>query len=876
VGTVFRNFLTSDLPLVMDLEPQTGRLRDLANPDAAQGGLNDLLTLLRPDDGLRLTGALTQATALDMPHFRVPAHLVQPIGGFLPVMIHGASVKGARPGRYLCTITDETAHSDVLDRFHLATAASNEVIFLLDFDTNAHWWSEAFTRAFGHPPFNTPDAVARWFDLVHPADKKRVGVSHSTAKANAAADTWQDEYRLRRADGSYARVIDRARFFRRPDGSIARSISTLTDVTNLREVEDLFHETAEAAQDVIYSHDLGAGTMWLNEAFKARYGHDPLPFANDPHRWNDLLDPADREAFIRQCIEAIRGTTSRLELRYRLRRADGHYCAVIDIVQIIRDENGRALRLVGTIVDVTARRAEEERTHALVEVAADAIYEYDVAADTFLYSEGVEKTFGHAWTGPQPAMVLWVQLLHPDERDRVWVDFLRFLSSTDRYAKLDYRLARADGTWARVCERMIALRDAAGVAQRVIGGIEDVTLAYETEERLRQSQKLEAIGRLTGGVAHDFNNLLTVIMGSAGLLETDAALAPEHRSLSRNVTMAAQRGAELTSGLLSFARQQPLAPRPLHLPTVFAEMVSMLKRTLPAYVTLATVVTRDLWPVEADPTQLNTALLNLCVNAADAMPAGGRITMESRNWVIDADDAQTEPEGQPGEFLRIDITDSGTGMAPEVLTRAFDPFFTTKPVGKGSGLGLSMVWGFAKQSGGHAKIYSEPGLGTTVSLFLPRARAEAARPEAVPRAEPAYGHGEHILIVEDDPMLRRFVVTLTERLRYRVTQAENGDQALQMLRENPDIDLMFSDVVMPGNMSGAELAERATQEFPGLLLLFTSGYSENTITHNGRLDAGVQFLAKPYQLRELGEKLRTVFASRPVGQKGQCSAECEA
>ncbi|MGV8986836.1 MAG: PAS domain-containing protein [Cypionkella sp.] len=858
-----RNYLASDLPLLFELEPEIGRLQSVLNRQAATASLGDLMTLLHPDDRAKVSAALDEAVTLDLARFRVAARLSRPSGRQIAVMIHGAAVVDATPRRYLCTITDESAHTAVLDRFNLATAASTDVIFMLDFDTNEHWWSEAFTRVFGHEPFASPDAVERWFELVHPSDQLRIRATHSAARAGTA-ETWKDEYRFRKADGSYARVIDRARFFRRPDGSIARSISTMTDVTDLREVENLFQQTAEAAQDVIYNHDLAAGTLWLNDAFRSRYGYDPQAFAADPHGWVQLLEPVDRPGFVLVCEQAVRGTTRNLELSYRLRTADGQTCTVIDRAQIIRDETGRALRIVGSIVDVTAQREEEERLRAVVEVAANVVYEYDVATDTFFYSEGMERTFGHDWTGPQPAKTIWVDQLHPEERARVEADYLGFLASTERYARLEYRFARADGSWANVYERMIALRDEDGVALRVIGGIEDVTAAHETQERLRQSQKLEAIGRLTGGVAHDFNNLLTVIIGGAGLLESDPTLGAEHRAMARNVSSAARRGAELTSGLLSFARQQPLLPRPLDMSATFAELEGMLTRILPAYIVLEAVVPAGLWLTEADPTQLNAALLNLCVNAADAMPEGGRITMESRNWVIDEGYSVTDPEARPGEFVRIDITDSGLGMKADVLSRAFDPFFTTKPVGKGSGLGLSMVWGFAKQSGGHAKIYSEAGIGTTVTMFLPRSLRGALQPVALAPAELSFGKGQHILVVEDDPMLRRFVVALAERLRYRVSQAENGDQALLILQERPDIELLFSDVVMPGHMSGRDLAARALQNFPGLLLLFTSGYSENAIIHNGRLDEGVHFLAKPYQLRDLSEKLREVFVTKAL------------
>lgn len=864
VADVSINQLTSDLPLLFELEPASGRMQSVPQPQAAPVSLGDLVAVLHPEDRVVFREGLDEATAQGLSRFQCQVRLWRMDGFYGPVTIYGTAVAVAsgEAARYMLVITDNSADARMAERFELATAASGEVIFLLDFDTNQHWWSEAFLRRFGHKPLLGPDPVALWFDLVHPADRDRILSSHSGAR-HGGAEVWQDEYRLRKADGSYARVVDRAKFFRRPDGTIARSISTLTDVTELHEVTELFRQTTEAAQVVIYSHDLAANTLWLNESFQQRYGHDPAPFANNPALWLDLILPADRAGFLAACRQAVRGTSDRLELLYTLRAADGQYCAVIDRARILRDDAGWALRIVGSILDVTALRREQERTRALVEVAAHAVYEFDVAADTFFYSDGMEKTFGHSWIGPQPAMVLWIQLLHPDERPRVEAEFLGFLAGTDRYAKLEYRLLRANGTWARVRERMIALRDDAGRAVRVIGGIEDVTAEYDTQERLRQSQKLEAIGRLTGGVAHDFNNLLTVIIGSADLMLADTDLAHEHRDLARNVGFAARKGADLTSGLLSFARQQPLAPITLDMVAVFAEMDSLLHRILPAYVTLNTTLTPDLWLVEADPTQLNAALLNLCVNAADSMPEGGRITLESRNWVIGEDQALADPEIVTGDFVRIDITDTGHGMTPEVLARAFDPFFTTKPLGKGSGLGLSMVWGFAKQSGGHAKIQSEPGLGTTVTLFLPRSRHAIHQAAEVARADMPYGSGQHVLVVEDDPMLRRFVVALVERLRYRVSQAENGEQALEILRQRPDIALLFSDVVMPGQMSGKDLAERALQEFPGLRLLFTSGYSENAIIHNGRLDEGVQFLAKPYHLRELGEKLRNVFATTP-------------
>ena len=264
--------------------------------------------------------------------------------------------------------------------------------------------------------------------------------------------------------------------------------------------------------------------------------------------------------------------------------------------------------------------------------------------------------------------------------------------------------------------------------------------------------------------------------------------------------------------------------------------------------------------MEADPAQLNAALLNLAVNAADAMPNGGRIVLECANAVLDETYSSLIQDLNCGDYLRIDISDNGFGMPRDVVAKAFDPFFTTKPLGKGSGLGLSMVWGFAKQSGGHAKIYSEVGHGTKVTLYLPRSQRgvhqDAVRSE---RSEIFKGEGQHILVVEDDAMLRRFVVAMTEKLNYRVSQAENGEQALRILRSTPGIRLLFTDVVMPGGLSGKELADQASVEFPDLTVLFTSGYTENSIVHHGQLDDGINFLAKPYQLKDLSDKLRELI-----------------
>lgn len=846
-----RSFLSWDLPILFHLEPGARRLTSARDPATAPASLADLLARVHPDDRPALSATLSSPAD----SFRATIRLSGAEGFHRPAQVHGQRI--ADGATWLCVLADASAEAGAAERFRLATEATSEVIFLLDFDTGEHWWSPAFTRTFGHRPFCGPDPVAEWLAHVHPADAARILASHRQAREGGASD-WQDEYRFRKGDGSHARVIDRARFFRRPDGSVARSISSLTDVTALRAAEDLFRETAEAAQDVIYTHDLTAGTLWLSDALSLRFGLDPTDFLRRPGAWADRIHPADRPGYWLLREQVLRGSDLRCEMSYRLRAQDGQYRAVIDRAQIRRDETGRPVRISGSIVDVTRQRNEEARLRAVVEVAANAVYEYDVAAGTFFYSEGMEKAFGHDWTEPLPAMTRWKNLLHPEEREQVAAAFLAFVAGGERYSRLDYRFRRGDGSWARVRERMIALRDETGAALRVIGGLEDVTAEHEAAERERQSQKLEAIGKLTGGVAHDFNNLLTVIIGSVGLLQDDPALTGPQAALVASVAQAARRGAELTSGLLAFARRQPLSPRPLDMGAVFAEMDRLLRRTLPARVRLETAAPSGLWLAEADPAQLNAALLNLAVNAADAMPDGGQITMTARNWPVEG--AGAADDLPPGAYLRIDVADTGQGMDPDVARRAFEPFFTTKPPGKGSGLGLSMVWGFARQSGGHARLVSEPGIGTTITLFLPRSQAaEAAVADAAP-AEIGRGGGQHILVVEDDPLLRRVVVSLTERLGYRVSEAGDGAQALAMLRGSTDVALLFSDVMMPGPMNGRDLAEEALRTFPGLRVLLTSGYEEQALPQDRGPGQRMDFLAKPYELHELAAMLRQVFS----------------
>jgi signal transduction histidine kinase/CheY-like chemotaxis protein len=384
----------------------------------------------------------------------------------------------------------------------------------------------------------------------------------------------------------------------------------------------------------------------------------------------------------------------------------------------------------------------------------------------------------------------------------------------------------------------------------------------QLNSRLMQSQRMEAIGQLTGGVAHDFNNLLTVVLGNADLLVEMSADDPMRRQLAEMIGTAAQRGAALTQQLLAFARKQPLDPSVVDVNQRVAALDPMLRRTLGEHIEIELVRGAGLWPAMVDPAQLENALLNLCLNARDAMPGGGKLTLETANVALDQRYADQHADVAPGQYVMLAISDTGSGIPAELLSRVFEPFFTTKEKGRGTGLGLAMVYGFAKQSAGHVSIYSEPGHGSTVKLYLPRAQGARVQAAESELAEPAIrGGAETVLVVEDDEPVRQLACHELRALGYRVLDAACGADALRIVEGDEPIDLLFTDVVMPGGMSGRQLADAARGVRSGLRVLYTSGYTENAIVHHGRLDPGVMLLPKPYRRADLARAVRTALGN---------------
>jgi len=390
--------------------------------------------------------------------------------------------------------------------------------------------------------------------------------------------------------------------------------------------------------------------------------------------------------------------------------------------------------------------------------------------------------------------------------------------------------------------------------------VEQIARRELVESQLRQSQKMEAIGQLTGGIAHDFNNMLGVIMGAHDLISRRIKKGDFgiQRFLDAAIS-AAERAATLTQRLLAFARQQPLEPQPIDANKMIVNMSDLLKSTLGENIQIETVPAAGLWTVNADAQQLESAILNIAINARDAMPEGGKLTIETANSYLDEAYCRQNPEIAPGEFVLVAVTDTGTGIPADVIARVFDPFFTTKPTGKGTGLGLSQVYGFVKQSKGHIKIYSEPNAGTTVKIYLPRIVGDAneIRTSAVKPMQTG-DRSETILVVEDDPLMCKLTCDALAELGYTILQAASAAEALAILDQQSNIKLLFTDVVMP-DVNGKKLAEEALRRRPDLKVLYTTGYTANAVVHGGVLDAGVQFITKPFTLDQLAAKVRTVL-----------------
>ncbi|HZZ92129.1 MAG TPA: PAS domain-containing protein [Usitatibacter sp.] len=573
------------------------------------------------------------------------------------------------------------------------------------------------------------------------------------------------------------------------------------------------------------------------------------------------LFPEEHRAEVIRKVEACARDGTPYEFELPKYTAKGRLIWVHSFGEAVRDSTGRIVRLQGAFQDITeqklaaeALRQSDERFRLLSRVSSDAIRDWDIASGAVWWNEGFAALFGDTAAEDAGTNAAWLSRVHPADRGRVGDEIRAAIDAGLPGWITSYRFARSDGRHAYVQERGHVIRDAQGIATRTLAMMSDVTEKLALEEQLRQSQRLESIGRLTGGVAHDFNNLLTVILGAAGLLTEELADQADRQSMAQMIVDAAGRCGELTQRLLAFARQQVLEPRPVDVAQLVERMQPLLRRTLGERIEVGVRDSAAGVHALVDPGQLENAILNLALNARDAMPGGGGVTIETSALHVAPDRAGHAIP--PGDYALLTVRDTGAGIAPEHLGRVFEPFFTTKPLGKGTGLGLAMVYGFVKQSNGHVTIDSEPGNGTTVKLCIPR--TAAATPASAPdaRVDPGSGGGgESILLVEDDELVRMSARRHLSALGYRVLEAANGAQALALLNGGARVDLLFTDIVMPG-MQGTELARTARSIRPGLKVLFTSGFAGDAGVEDERVALRASFLGKPYRRPDLAIRVR--------------------
>jgi PAS domain S-box-containing protein len=507
---------------------------------------------------------------------------------------------------------------------------------------------------------------------------------------------------------------------------------------------------------------------------------------------------------------------------------------------------------------VTETVAERDR---LWEISEDLLVIVDIDGRLLRISPSWARMLGQE--SDELHLRPYEDLVHPDDLAQVSqsLDALREHGNAVHY---ENRMRVSDGSWRWIAWTLSLDQNSGqihGVGRDVTADKEAHDALRHAEEALRTAQKMEAIGKLTGGVAHDFNNLLQVIGGNLQLLAKDVAGTDKPEQRVRNALAGVARGAKLASQLLAFGRRQPLAPKVVNLGRFVRGLDDMLRRALGDGIEIETIVSGGLWNTLVDPFQVENALLNLAINARDAMKGHGRLTIEAGNAALDDTYASLNPDVTPGQYVMMAVTDTGAGIPPEIMERVFEPFFTTKPEGQGTGLGLSMVYGFAKQSGGHIKLYSEIGQGTTVRMYLPRVRQEEDLVTEVDSG-PVRGGTETVLVAEDDEDVRTTVVELLSDLGYRVLKAKDAQSALAIVESGVPVDLLFTDVVMPGPLRSPELARKARERLPDIAVLFTSGYTDNAIVHAGRLDEGIELLSKPYSREAMARKIRHVLRNQ--------------
>ncbi|WP_017302069.1 PAS domain-containing protein [Nodosilinea nodulosa] len=781
----------------------------------------------------------------------------------------------------LALVIERIANQAALEKSHHQMQTAQRIAALgsweYDIVNDRLHWSEACKQAAGIAPEQAMLTCADFLQYVHPDDLEMVMQQFEQAIDQRTCLDYEHRWICPDSNVCYLHQLGEITYD--PSGTPLHMFGTLQNVTTQAHAE-AERRQAEArlnqqATLLINAERIGQMGSWVTDIPKNRliwsigtYRLFGLPPDHQIENFEQFLErvlPEDRPKLLadQRQAEASNGI---VETEYRICRPNGEIRWLAERGNVEYDAAGRPIRRSGMVMDVTDTkaaeailRASEERFRLVSKATNDAIWDWDIVANTIWRGESFKTLFGYSDADLNASGEWWHSRLHPEDGPRVLASIQKALGENVTSWKDEYRFRCQDGSYAYVLNRGYIIRNAQGQAIRMIGGMLNLTEQKNLEAQLMQSQKMEAIGQLTGGMAHDFNNLLTVILGNAELLVEELGPQPQLQSLADMIGNAAQRGADLTQRLLSFASPQSLAPQPVDVNQLIAHMHGLLRRTLGEQIEVHCSYNAHLWPTLVDATQLESALLNLCINARDAMGRVGCLTLITDQVSIASQGGDRPGNLAPGDYIMIAVSDTGVGMATDLLSRAFEPFFTTKDKDKGTGLGLSMVYSFVCQSNGHVTIDSEPGAGTTVRLYLPRC-GDRQTPSIEGNAEPAAfiyeGNSELILLVEDNALVRDYARQQIESLGYRVLVAENGPIALEMLQQQPEIDLLFTDVLMPGDMNGRELSAAAHLLLPHLRVLYTSGYTENALIHQEGPEANIKLLPKPYQRAELAHKIR--------------------
>ncbi len=726
--------------------------------------------------------------------------------------------------------------------------------------------SDEAYRIFGSPPQESLQTWAVWQEPLHPDD---LGVrTAAIERVLREGGRYEAEYRVVRPDGGARVVHSRGEVERDAGGRPRRLFGIVQDVTERKRAEEEGRRTAALLQavinttsDAVFVKDREGRYILFNAAAGRSTGKQAAEVLGRDD--TAIFDPASARAVMdsdRRVMESGAATTVERELS-----VGGARRTFLATIVPYRDECGRVIGVIGIAHDITERKGAEEslrrseellrRTGAMARVAG---WTLTVADGSVTATEEGQRLFGWA-PGPRRLDDL-MALVHPDDRPRVEAAMRAALAGTP--FDLEHRIV-VGGTVKWVRRRVEPEADAAGRVVRLVGVSQDVTERRQLEEQFRQAQKMEAVGTLAGGVAHDFNNLLTIINGYSDLLLSGLKPGDPMRDLLAEIHKAGERAGSLTRQLLMFSRQQVVEPKVLDLNAVVADTQKMLRRLIGEDVVLTASLDPSVAPVKADPGQLQQVLMNLSVNARDAMPQGGRLAIETRNATLDENYARTHPRVRPGEYVLLAVSDTGTGMDPQTKLRIFEPFFTTKGAGKGTGLGLAVVHGVVTQSEGHIEVHSEAGKGTTFKIYLPAVKERLSTGRSSHGLHPLPRGSEAVLLVEDEDAVRALARHVLTSCGYTILEARDGREALRFAEQHPGrIDLVVSDVVMP-YLGGRQLVERLAALRPGVRVLFLSGYTDDAVVRHGVREAEYAFLQKPFTPTALARKVREVLDAKP-------------